>query len=162
MTMTRRAGMLMAALGLALAAWAVPRPADAGLNGDGDPDVVFSNTGGRNRVCTGGSAGFACSDVSIDTFQTLQGALADFDQDGNLDAIFANAGEKDRVCFGDGSLGFTCDDVSTDARSSTSVAARSTSATESELTQRASRSWSESGFISTMPAMGVPSWSTRT
>ncbi len=55
----------------------IPGSASGGVDGDGDIDVVFANFGQRNRVCAGdGSGGFACSDVSTDTNDTVDVAMA--------------------------------------------------------------------------------------
>jgi hypothetical protein len=90
------------------------------MNGDNKLDAVFANLDQRNRVCLGnGSGGFTCSDVSADTNNSWDVAVGDVDRDGGLDVIFANfndpVGQRNRVCLGDGSGGFSCSDVSTDA-----------------------------------------------
>ncbi|MFB0536122.1 MAG: FG-GAP-like repeat-containing protein, partial [Anaerolineae bacterium] len=97
------------------------------VNGDGNLDAVFANLGQRNRVCLGnGLGGFTCSDVSTDTNQSRGVAPGYVNGDGNLDAVFANSipvvGQRNRVCLGNGSGGFTCSDVSTDAYESFGVA----------------------------------------
>jgi hypothetical protein len=48
-------------------------------------------------------------------------ALGDIDGDSNLDAVFAGTG-RNRVCLGDGSKGFACRDISTDANDTLGVA----------------------------------------
>ena len=108
------------------------------VNGDehldavfGRDEVVFAN----NRVCLGdGAGGFSCSYIGAignnfqnDNSATNGVALGLVDGDQHLDAVFANSygGEgsaKNRVCLGDGTGGFTCQDVSPDTNSSFGVA----------------------------------------
>ena len=48
------------------------------VDGDTNPDAVFANQNGRNRVCLGnGSGGFACSDVSTDANPSNSVALGE-------------------------------------------------------------------------------------
>jgi hypothetical protein len=98
------------------------------IDGDGDLDAVFAGTG-RNRLCIGnGTRRLACRDISLDTNDTLGVALGDMDGDGILDAVFANVtdstveGDSNRLCLGDGSGGFVCSDVSSDANITRGVA----------------------------------------
>jgi uncharacterized repeat protein (TIGR01451 family) len=93
------------------------------VNGDTTLDAVFANVGESNRVCLGdGVGGFACSDVSGDTFSSDGVALGDVDDDTNLDAVFANVGESNHVCLGNGAGAFACSDVSGDTNESRGVA----------------------------------------
>ncbi len=93
------------------------------LDGDSNVDAVFANSAQRNRVCLGdGAGGFACSDVSADTNQSLNVALGFVDGDSTLDAVFANFNQRNRVCLGDGAGGFACSDVSADTNDSVGMA----------------------------------------
>jgi hypothetical protein len=111
------------------------------VNGDGNLDAVVSGLCyftaplqpcDKNRVCLGnGSGGFTCSDVSSDQNDTGGVALGDVNGDGNLDALFANDAIPhhpsadqffNQVCLGDGSGGFTCNDLSQDERNTEDVA----------------------------------------
>jgi hypothetical protein len=93
------------------------------VDGDSTVDAVFANSAQRNRVCLGdGAGGFACSDVSADTNQSLNVALGFVDGDSTLDAVFANFNQRNRVCLGDGAGGFACSDVSADTNDSVGMA----------------------------------------
>jgi hypothetical protein len=84
----------------------VPGTAFAGLNSDGNADVVFAGPDGE--VCLGdGSGGFVCSDLAFGP-GARDVAVGHIDHDGNLDLVFG----MDRVCLGDGLGGFVCGDVS--------------------------------------------------
>ena len=111
------------------------------VNNDGTPDAVFggAKTSGPplalNRVCLGDASGgpgdfLPCTDVSANVDFTKGVALGLLDGDANLDVVFANFfSTPNQVCLGDGSGGFvdgggmsTCNDVNTDAFSTTDVA----------------------------------------
>jgi len=95
----------------------IPGLALAGLNGDGNTDVVFTHVDGG--VCLGdGSGGFVCSDLDFGPTGTRDVAVGHIDHDGNLDLVFG----MDRVCLGDGSGGFVCGDISMVATDTSQVA----------------------------------------
>ena len=105
------------ALVLGMSLFVAPiRPVGAGIILSAELDVYFANYAAEARLCEGGVGGFVCSNVSADTDATYGLALGDVNGDGDLDAAFANYLDQNRVCLGDGSGGFTCTDVSDDAR----------------------------------------------
>ena len=109
--------------------------AAADLDGDGDRDLVFANTGpsgtggATNDVCLNDGAGrFTCRVASADADRSVDVAVADFDGDGDLDLAFVNTGDNgagaaDRVCLNDGAATFTCAAVAAEPTAGTDVAA---------------------------------------
>ena len=89
----------------------VPGTAFAGLNSDGNTDVVFAGPDGE--VCLGdGSGGFVCSDLVFGPSGARDVVMGHVDNDGNLALVLGTAAGPDRVCLGDGSGGFACGDMS--------------------------------------------------
>jgi hypothetical protein len=88
---------------------ALPGTAFAGLDGDGNTDVVFA---GADGVCLGdGSGGFVCSDLHFGESGARDVVVGHIDEDTNLDLVFGTPAGPDRVCLGDGSGGFACGDT---------------------------------------------------
>jgi hypothetical protein len=107
-----------------LAALLIPLPASAGVDEDGDADIVIAALSEPNRVCLGAeTVVFDCTNVSSDMGRTWDVALGDVDNDGDLDAVFANdlVSNRNQVCLGDGVGGFACHDIG-DAHQSVGVA----------------------------------------
>ena len=81
------------------------------FNGDGKPDLVFSNqAGGTVSVLLGdGAGGFAAAPGGAYTLgPTVRSfALADFNGDGNLDAVVGTNSSTVALLLGDGAGGFT-------------------------------------------------------
>lgn len=94
---------------------AAPRPAVAGLNGDGLPDLVFANAGQPNRTCLGvpkEPGSFQCFDNGAVDGDDV--ALGDMNHDTFVDAVFAKASKDvpNQICLGNGSGGFACRNIS--------------------------------------------------
>ncbi len=100
----------------------------ADLDGDGDRDLVFGNSGtgiagAVNRACLNSGAGvFTCAPVSATAAATAGLAAADLDGDGDLDLVEANFAGPDRICLNSGAAAFTCADVDSDAGDTFAVA----------------------------------------
>ncbi len=96
-------------------------PAVAGLDDDGNPDVVFANVNTPNSLACLGTGNappdplFTCSDLNIGNAGGSQDvAVGDVNNDGKLDAVFAASFDQpSQVCLGDGLGGLDCSDIST-------------------------------------------------
>lgn len=78
------------------------------LDGDGDLDAFFANSGVGNGVYMNNGGVFADSGQSIGDHASRELALGDLDSDGDLDAIVANAGgQGNRLWQNNGSGVFT-------------------------------------------------------
>jgi hypothetical protein len=79
----------------------------ADLDGNGNVDVVFSNSNGLNQVCMGdGITGFSCGNVSGVSANYQSVALGDLNGDNILDVVFG-AAIFSRICYGVGDGTFT-------------------------------------------------------
>ncbi len=81
----------------------------ADLDGDGDLDIVFSNTGGSGNSVwlNNGSGVFAKTAQSLGTFDAQHVSVGDLDSDGDLDLVFANKDRGADVWLNNGSAFFT-------------------------------------------------------
>lgn len=96
-----------------------PNPAQGGVDGDGDADIVFATYAEDpsifDEACLGdGVGGFICSDFNVN--DPTQGmAAGDLDDDGDIDVILANDSTRDRVCLNDGTGHYpTCADLASE------------------------------------------------
>ncbi len=92
------------------------------FDGDDDLDAAFANNRQRDRICLNEGAGvFSCSDISEVADGNVGVARADIDGINGADLVFANwghpaeSGGVNRLCLNDGSGGFSCGDIGTDA-----------------------------------------------
>lgn len=105
------------------------------IDADGDDDLVFARSKtfssplSNNQLCINDGMGvFSCSNISDDQLDSRGVTFGDFDNDGDIDLVFANndgqsADPTDRICVNDGSLGFTCADISDDDINTNDVSA---------------------------------------
>ena len=78
------------------------------LDGDGDLDLVASNSRGPNRVyLNNGDGSFANGWVTPEDERSIKVELGDLDNDGDLDLVFVNDGLPNRVYLNNGSATFT-------------------------------------------------------
>jgi hypothetical protein len=115
--------VVVAALGVSVLVFA-SGAAQGGVDGDGEPDVVFSNYADtlfdpfEESCVSDGSRGFVCTEFNLRNDPTQGLATGDLDGDGSQDVVLADdfGGFLNRACLNDGSGGFSCSDIPDDRR----------------------------------------------